>query len=75
MFSKEKFCERLISARKESGMTQGQLGEALGTKKQAVNNWENGRNFPPLDVAANLAETLNISLDYLVGQSDTPGRK
>lgn len=68
----ETFRERLKSLRLRRELTQQQLGELVGTGKQVVNNWEAGRNLPPLNVASHLADALEVSLDYLVGRSDDP---
>lgn len=34
--------ERITQARKQAGLTQEQLGEALGVSRQAVSKWESG---------------------------------
>lgn len=44
--------------------------------KSSVSRWENGENTPSLDYAARICEYYDISLDYLIGNTDvrTPSR-
>lgn len=58
--------DRLINARKESGLTQEQLALMLGYKgRQAVANWENGHATPPLSIAMKISDVLNKDVEYL----------
>lgn len=75
MFSPEIFCYRLRQLRQSRNLTIEQLGNEFNVKKQTVSRWELGNRLPPLDVATNLAEYFNVSLDYLVGLSDNPKRR
>lgn len=38
--------QRLASARRSEGLTQGQLAARVGVTRQAVGNWEAGRSAP-----------------------------
>ena len=40
---------RIAQLRKEAGMTQEQLGNALGLTYQSVSKWETGRGMPGID--------------------------
>ena len=75
MFSQDFFCQRLRQLRQSHHLTAEQLGKEFGVSKQTVSRWELGDRLPPLDVATALAEYYNVSLDYLVGLSDSPERK
>lgn len=68
------FSARLKELRAAKNMTQGALGEAVGIKKQAINDMEHGRAKTTLDRAIALADFFNVSLDYLVGRSDDPAK-
>ena len=60
---------RLISARKEKGLTQTQLALKLGFKgKQSVANWENGHSTPTLETAFKISEILEKDVEFLFGQ-------
>ena len=56
-----------ISAiRKEKGLTQEELGQALGVSQRSVSRWETGRNMPDLAVIPELCELLDISISEFV---------
>jgi transcriptional regulator with XRE-family HTH domain len=57
--------ERIKALRKEAGWGQGELAERVGTDARQISRYENGRITPSLDVAARIAEALNVSLDHL----------
>lgn len=61
---------RLRAARKAKGWTQKSLAEKLGLTKSAVSNWENGISTPHYEELTRLADLLEVSLDYLRGESD-----
>jgi len=60
------FGDRLREARKASGLTQAQLGFALGVTKSSVSAWENDRETPSFRLLPNLRGTLKRSLDELI---------
>ena len=60
------FGDRLTFARKQKKMTQGELGKKVGTSGDIIGKYERGENIPSIDVAANMAEALGVTLDYLV---------
>ncbi len=59
--------ENIKRRRKERGLTQEQLSEALGVTVGAVYKWENGRSVPEIGMLLQLADLFEISLDALVG--------
>jgi len=65
--------ERIKQLRTETGWSQGELADKVGTDARQVSRYENGRITPSLDAAMRLAEALNISLDHLV-YDDIPRR-
>lgn len=52
--------------RKAKGLTQKELGEALGLSDKAVSKWENGRSMPDLAVMDDLCKLLDISINELL---------
>lgn len=58
--------ERIIHARKQAGMTQEQLGEALGVSRQAVSKWESGQANPDVTYVIKMCELFRLSADWLV---------
>jgi transcriptional regulator with XRE-family HTH domain len=62
----KRFADRLREARVAAGMTQEQLGFALGITKSSVSAWENGRETPSFRMLPELRRELGRSLDELV---------
>jgi transcriptional regulator with XRE-family HTH domain len=57
------FAERLKHLRKQKGLTQKQLGEALGIGQTAIANYEQGNRSPDGEGLMRIAEVLDISVD------------
>lgn len=63
--------ERIAAARRAAGMSQEQLGEALGVSRQAVSKWESGQTKPDLEAVGKMCELFHLSADYLLlGRED-----
>lgn len=62
----KQFADRLREARVAAGMTQEQLGFALGITKSSVSAWENGRETPSFRMLPELRRQLSRSLDELI---------
>ena len=61
------FSERLIKLRKQKGLSQEQLGAAVGVTRQTVSKWELGDTTPELGKLVQLSDYFQISVDELVG--------
>jgi len=57
---------RLRELRAEAGLSQAGLAARIGSDARQVSRYENGRVSPSLKAAARIAETFNITLDYLL---------
>ncbi|HUY45682.1 MAG TPA: helix-turn-helix transcriptional regulator [Streptosporangiaceae bacterium] len=57
---------RLRELRKEAGLSQAELAGKIGSDARQVSRYENGRVAPSLEAAVRIAETFNITLDYLL---------
>lgn len=64
------FGKRLLEARKNKGLSQEDLASQLGTKGPAIGRYERDEMKPSIDVAAKIANILDVSLDWLVGHTD-----
>lgn len=66
--------ERLYALRKERGLMQEELAEALGVSRQAISKWEMGTGVPTLENLIAISDYFNVSLDSLVKeeQQDSP---
>ncbi len=60
------FGERIRAVRTGAGLTQEQFASRLGVTRQAVSNWENGRNLPDIEVVIAISQTFGVSLDELI---------
>ena len=62
--------EKIKTLRKAMGLTQTELGERVGMKKNAVSKWECGRveDIPTSTIKA-LAELFGVSPSYLIDDS------
>lgn len=63
---------RLKELRKSRGLTQKMLAERINKSVSAVSSYESNAQLPPLDVSKSIALALGISIDYLVGNEETP---
>lgn len=59
--------QNIQSYRKERGMTQEQLAEAMGVTVGAISKWENGLSNPDISMIVELADFFEISVDVLLG--------
>ncbi len=58
----------IMRLRKEAGMTQEQLANALGISYQAVSKWENGVSCPDISALPLIADLFSVSIDSLFGR-------
>jgi transcriptional regulator with XRE-family HTH domain len=61
--SAERFAGRLRELRSEAGLTQGQLAEKAGVKRDAIARWERGMREPSWSNVVALANALAVSTD------------
>jgi transcriptional regulator with XRE-family HTH domain len=69
------FSKRLHALRLTQKSTLQNVGNAVGCNRQAIGNLENARKSPSLDLIIALARYFDVSIDYLVGESDDPARR
>ena len=65
---------RLLKFRQASGLTQIELGKAIGVPHSNIAHWEWSEKPPRGEVLPQLAQALNVSLEELVG-SGTGARR
>lgn len=61
-----KFNEKLIELRKQKGLSQDELGNALGVSRQTISKWELGQSYPDFQRLVLLSDYFGLSLDTLV---------
>lgn len=64
------FSERLKKLRKKARLTQVDIARKLGISQQAYASWERGIKKPTQENLVKIAQVLNVSVDYLVGNSE-----
>ena len=64
--------ERLRIRRKERNMTQEELADVIGYKKQTVSGYERGENEPDYQTLCKIADALSCTADYLLGREEAP---
>jgi transcriptional regulator with XRE-family HTH domain len=60
------FSEKLQQLRKNRGLTQEELAEALYVSRTAVSKWESGRGFPSIDSLKEISGFFSVSIDDLL---------
>lgn len=58
--------DKLKSVRIEKGLTQQQLADLIGVKRQNVGRWETGEFEPSLKNLKRIAEALEIDIKELI---------
>ena len=64
------FGERITLLRKQLKWSQDELAKKVGTSAPIVGRYERNEIKPSIDVAKKLADTLGVTVDYLIGGSD-----
>ncbi|MFI0645497.1 helix-turn-helix domain-containing protein [Escherichia coli] len=59
---------RITTLRKDAGMTQTQVAQALNVSQQAVQAWEAGRRRIQISILPAVARLLAVSLEDLLGE-------
>lgn len=60
------FHEKLQELRKNRGLTQEELAEALYVSRTAVSKWESGRGYPSIDSLKEISKYFSVTIDELL---------
>ena len=63
----QNFAKRVQELRIKKGWTLENLGEKVGLKKTAIQNWEKNGAVPNDEILLKLSELFEQSIDYLLG--------
>lgn len=63
------FGDKISQLRKEKGLSREELGKAVGTSAAIIGRYERNDMKPSIEIATKIAQALEVSLDYLVGNS------
>lgn len=61
----------LKTLRKQKGVSQQKLAEAIGVSQQSINRYENHNIEPDISTLIKIADFFDISIDTLVGRCKT----
>ena len=61
------FSDNMRTYRKERGLTQQQLADALDVSLGVISKWEKGLSTPDIQVLMEMAEVFGVSTDTLLG--------
>lgn len=56
--------EKICALRKNSGMTQAELGNKLGVTYQAVSKWERADSLPDFEMMSKIAKLFGVPISY-----------
>ena len=68
MDATEKFAQAIRARRLELKMSQEDVANKVGTRKQIISNYEIGKRSPQIDMARRIAEALDMSIDDIYGE-------
>lgn len=60
------FGEKLKAERMKKGWTQDELAEKLFVSRQSVSKWENGANYPNIEILIKLSDLFGVTIDELL---------
>lgn len=66
------FFQRLEDLRIDHDLTQQQIADLLGCKREVYRRYEKGSRTIPIDYLITLAKYYGVSIDYIVGLCDNP---
>ena len=64
------FGERLTQVRKRKNLSQADIGKKVSINGDAYGRYERNEVRPTIEMAVKIAQALEVSLDYLTGNSD-----
>ncbi len=64
---------KLYELRTETGMSQRAIASKLHISQGTYNNWENGKTEPSISQLIELSKLFEVSIDYIVNNSDDTG--
>ncbi len=71
---KIKYFPRLRELRLSAGFNQTEIADLLDMQQNQYSRYERGERELPMHLFIRLAQHYNVSLDYMVGLVDHPGR-
>lgn len=70
MANKISFAMRLKKLREQKKLNQTELANLLEVSNGSISKWERGDRQPDYETLEKIADTFNVTIDYLLGRSD-----
>lgn len=64
------FQNTIKDLRNKNNLTQEEMAQKLYVSRQAISNWENGKNLPDIEMLLTISKTFKVPLDDLINQKD-----
>lgn len=64
--------QRLWDLREDHDLSQRKLAEKIGMSQTGYSKYETGENDIPTEILIKLSRIYNVSIDYLLGETDNP---
>lgn len=69
------FSEKLKVERNKKGWTQDELAEKLFVSRQSVSKWENGQNYPSIEIIIKISDLFGLTIDELLRSDEELTKK
>lgn len=66
---------RLKELRKERGLSQSGLGDAIGVNWRTISSYELGKREPDIDTIVKFCKFFGVSADYFLGLDESDGKR
>lgn len=64
------FSQIITRWRIENGYTQEKIADICNISVRTIQSWEKGKRLPGFDSLILMADTMNVSIDYLCGRTN-----
>lgn len=62
--------DRISYLRKQKELSQTDLAKEIGASRESISKYERNEASPSVEIAKKIAAALDVTLDYLVGESN-----
>jgi transcriptional regulator with XRE-family HTH domain len=69
------FGEKLRTERNKKGWSQEDLAEKLFVSRQSVSKWENGQNYPSIEIIIKISDLFGLTIDELLRSDEELTKK
>lgn len=69
------FSVRIAAVRKQMGLSQEEFSELVNMSRRTVAAWESGDRTPSFSTLSDVADRLNVSVDFLLGRTNEQNKK